>query len=323
MIGLGGIAQSVHLPLIQRNRADVDLVAVVELSASRLATLADRYGVSGRFTSLDALLAAVSDGSVQIDAAIVATGGGHTDEVLALIRAGVRVLVEKPLGWSGQDLDTLERGLADLGRDPHDWLRIGYMKEYDPAVAAARTLLADVTPREVRVEVLHPADGAQIGFARLEPAAGDIDAAALDALTTRAPGRSPRRPAPTTTRCASCGATSSSAPSSTTSLSPGTSASAWTGSSTPAGRATGSPAPCSGWASPRAVCPGTWAGISSPTTRIPRDRHRPPRKGNRPTRVRDALHPQRAHRASGVRRRRPVEQPGKHAHLAPGGGVRA
>ena len=187
VIGLGGIAQSVHLPLIQRNRADVDLAAVVELSASRLAVLADRYGVpaGGRFTSLEALLSALADGSVRIDAAIVATGGGHTDETLALIRAGVKVLVEKPLGWSPQDLDALAQGLADLRRDPRDWLRIGYMKEHDPAVAAAREILADVVPREVRVEVLHPADGAQIRFARLEPAADDVEPATLAALTAR------------------------------------------------------------------------------------------------------------------------------------------
>ena len=62
LIGLGGIAQSVHLPVIQRNRAEVDLAAVVELSPSRLTTFGERYGVpqEGRFTSLDALLGAIA-----------------------------------------------------------------------------------------------------------------------------------------------------------------------------------------------------------------------------------------------------------------------
>lgn len=187
VIGLGAIAQSVHLPLIQRNRADVDLVALVELSPTRLDTLGDRYGVpiNGRFTRLDTLLSAIDAGAVRLDAAIIATGGGHTEEALDLIRAGVRVLVEKPLGWSTQDLDALEDGLADLGIDAGNVLRIGYMKEYDPAVAAAKSLLADVTVREVRIEVLHPADGTQLRFARLEPASDDADPAALAAIAAR------------------------------------------------------------------------------------------------------------------------------------------
>lgn len=188
LIGLGGIAQSVHLPILQRLRGDVDLTALVELSPSRLNLLADRYGVAprGRFTSLDHLLAAIKDGTIAVDAAIVATGGGHTDEALSLIRSGVRVLAEKPLGWSSQDLDSLEAGLADMGREPQDWLLIGYMKEYDPAVAAAKAILADVSVREVHVEVLHPADAAQLKFAHLEPSGiDDADPAVLGALAAR------------------------------------------------------------------------------------------------------------------------------------------
>ena len=187
VVGLGGISQSVHLPVIQRNRADVDLVALVELSRARLDTIAERYGVpaEGRFTSLDDLVAAIDSGDLAVDAAIIATGGGHTDEALALVRAGVKVLVEKPLGWSGRDLDTLENGFTEIGRSPEEWLRIGYMKEHDPAVAAAKALLADVTPREVRVEVLHPADGAQLQFAHLEAASDDVDPVTLAALSTR------------------------------------------------------------------------------------------------------------------------------------------
>lgn len=187
VIGLGVISQAVHLPMIQRNRADIDLSALVELSPSRLATLGDRYAVplEGRFTSLEALVDAIDDGRMQIDGAIVATSGGHTDEALALVRAGVHLLVEKPLGWSARDLDDLEAGFAKMGRDPREWLRIGYMKEYDPAVAVAKSLLANVSPREVRVEVLHPADSHQLQFARLEPS-NRTDAVALATIEERA-----------------------------------------------------------------------------------------------------------------------------------------
>lgn len=188
VVGLGGIAQSVHLPVIQRNRSEIDLVAAVELSPSRLATIADRYAIpaEGRFTDLGALVAAVKEGQLHVDAAIIATGGNHVGETLALIGAGVRVLVEKPLGWSRRDLDVLESGLSSLGVNAEDWLRIGYMKEHDPAVAAAKVLLDQVTPREVCVEVLHPADHAQLHFARVERVADDVDPSALATLNEQA-----------------------------------------------------------------------------------------------------------------------------------------
>ncbi|HMS37791.1 MAG TPA: Gfo/Idh/MocA family oxidoreductase, partial [Arachnia sp.] len=61
VVGLGGIAQAVHLPVIQRRRRDVDLVALAELSPSRLATIAERYGVpeAGRFAGVAELVDAV------------------------------------------------------------------------------------------------------------------------------------------------------------------------------------------------------------------------------------------------------------------------
>lgn len=183
VIGLGGISQAVHLPVIQRHRRDIELAAVAELSASRLAAIADRYGVpeDGRFADVAELTRAVADGRIQVDAAILATTGSHVRDALALALAGVRVLVEKPLAYSHGELDLLERGLTERGLDPDDWVQIGYMKNHDPAVAAARELLAGVTPLEVRTEVLHPADGHQLAFAHLEPQARDLPAERLDA----------------------------------------------------------------------------------------------------------------------------------------------
>lgn len=184
VIGLGGISQAVHLPLIQRRRRDLDLAALVELSPTRLETLGDRYGVpeEARFTGVDALTGAIRDGRLVLDAAILATAGSHVRDALALVRAGVRVMVEKPLAYSHSELDLLERGLADLGLEPSEWVRVGYMKNHDPAVAAARELLAGVRPLEVHVEVLHPADGSQLAFAHLEPPAGDVAPERLEPL---------------------------------------------------------------------------------------------------------------------------------------------
>ncbi len=176
VVGLGAVAQSVHLPVVQRNRADVDLVALAEVSPSRRAVIGSRYGVpdSGWFATAHDLATAMEQGRISVDAAVIATPGNHAEEALALIRAGARVLAEKPLAHSFLEVDELAAGLTQLGRDPHEWLRVGYMKEHDPAVAAARDLLATTVPREVSVEVLHPADATQLRFAQLEPPVVDV-----------------------------------------------------------------------------------------------------------------------------------------------------
>lgn len=187
LAGLGVISQAVHLPLLRRNHRLVRLEALVELSPARLARHAELGGVpaGGRFTSVGALVEAIERGRIRVDCAILATSGSHVDDALALVRAGVRVLVEKPLALSHGELDRLQAGLERLGAEPDEWIRVGYMKEHDPAVARARALLDGLRPRHLGVEVLHPADAAQLRFARLDPPEDDADPASRDGLAAR------------------------------------------------------------------------------------------------------------------------------------------
>lgn len=176
VIGLGAISQSVHLPLLRRNADRFEIAALVDLSADRVADMADRYGVAAahRFTSVEALTAAVQRGDVDVDAAILATTGSHAADVLQLLRAGIRVLAEKPLAFSVAELDALGAYALDTGIDLRDWVRVGYMKEYDAASARAKQLLSEVTLRAVSVEVMHPLDGAQLEFAHLAAPTSDV-----------------------------------------------------------------------------------------------------------------------------------------------------
>ncbi|WP_043559443.1 Gfo/Idh/MocA family protein [Actinomyces israelii] len=187
LVGLGCISQAVHLPVLRRNHRLVAIEALVELSPARLARHAELNGVpaQNRFGDVGALVGAIEEGRVHIDIAILATSGSHVDDALALVGAGVRVLVEKPLALSHSELDRLETGLARLGADPDEWIRVGYMKEYDPATARARHLIDGVRPRHLRVEVLHPTDASQLRFARLDPPDEDVAPAVTAALAAR------------------------------------------------------------------------------------------------------------------------------------------
>lgn len=183
VVGLGGVAQSVHLPLLARRWDLFEIAAVVDLSTDRTARVGRRHGVTAerRFTDLGALLRAVADG-LPLDGVLLATSGSHGGDLLRLARAGLPVLCEKPVALSTAEVDAVEDELRERGRDPRTAVLVGYMKEHDPAVRRAREELAGTRLRAVTVEVLHPADDAQLGFARLLPPAEDVAPEVIAAL---------------------------------------------------------------------------------------------------------------------------------------------
>lgn len=185
VVGAGGIAQAVHLPLLQRNRDRVEISALVDLSAHRRDVVGNRYGIPerSRFACVADLAGAVRSGDLTLDAAILATSGLHCADAALLLGCGLSVLSEKPLAYSARELDELEREARRQGIDLAQRLRVGYMKEYDPAVAAARRHLSGSRVRAVTIEVLHPADDRQLDFARLLAPETDIAADELRRLT--------------------------------------------------------------------------------------------------------------------------------------------
>jgi myo-inositol 2-dehydrogenase/D-chiro-inositol 1-dehydrogenase len=174
--GLGTIAETVHLPLLARRSDLFEVVAVADLSGSRVGRLADRYGVppGRRRTGAAELL---DDGG--FDALLLLTSGSHGELAAAASRRGVPVLCEKPLALTRAEA-------ADLAGLPAELLMVGYMKQYDPAVTElARQLAAIGGPAAVHavdVTVLHPSGDAQLAFAHLPPPPDDLPADELTRL---------------------------------------------------------------------------------------------------------------------------------------------
>lgn len=187
VVGLGAISQSVHLPLIRRNAELFELVALVDLSGAKVKDFATRYGLgeSSGFLSVDALSEAVERGHLALDAVVLATSGSHAHDVSRLMRAGIRVLAEKPLAYSLAELENLNQEATRLGINSADFIRVGYMKEYDFASQQAKDLLSAVSLRAITVEVLHPKDPHQLEFARLAAPSDDIPSAILEDVTRR------------------------------------------------------------------------------------------------------------------------------------------
>jgi myo-inositol 2-dehydrogenase / D-chiro-inositol 1-dehydrogenase len=178
VIGLGVVAQAVHLPLL-RNRYDLfEVTAVCDLSAERAARVAERFGLgaAGRFRSAEELL-----DSGLVDAVLVLTSGSHGQVAGAALGRGLPTLCEKPLAYTLAEADSLERLSAKEGTP----LQLGYMKLYDPAVRRAHRELAATRPvlRAVEVTVLHPSGSSQLAHANLEPPPSDVPAPTLAALS--------------------------------------------------------------------------------------------------------------------------------------------
>jgi predicted dehydrogenase len=173
VVGLGAVAQAVHLPLLAKHPALFRPAALCDLSPSTRARLAGPLALEDDrlFSSAEELVA-----FADIDAVAILTSGSHGELAAAAARADLAIFCEKPLAYTRAEIDEL----ATL--DPR--LMLGYMKLYDPAVERARELLAGrPAPRAVDVTVLHPPDAPQLAHAALPPRPTDLDAAMLDALS--------------------------------------------------------------------------------------------------------------------------------------------
>ena len=189
VVGLGAVAQAVHLPLLQKHPERFRVAALCDLSRGTRDGLGARYGVTEgrRFARAEELL-----GTSGLDAVAILTSGSHAALAAEAARAGLAVFCEKPLAYSVGEIDDL------ASAEPV--LQLGYMKLYDPAVERAAALLAErPSARSVEVTVLHPPSGPQLAHAGLLPPAGDIgtdDLARLQAdeatALERALGPAPR-----------------------------------------------------------------------------------------------------------------------------------
>ena len=181
ILGLGAVAQAVHLPILDRLGERFEIAAIADLSATLVERIGARYRVpsGAQFGSLEALLA-----GPELDGLLILTSGSHGAAVLAGLDRGLAVFAEKPLAWTLAEADAIAGKLAG---DPRGKLQVGYMKLYDPAVVDGVAAVSDVTRvgpvRSIEVCVLHPTSERQLAHARLLPPPTDIDAGTIAILT--------------------------------------------------------------------------------------------------------------------------------------------
>lgn len=107
MVGCGAVAEHRHLPALAR-RNDCSVVALVDQNPQRAKGLVRHFGNPKILTDFRGLL------PLEIDVAIVALPNHlHAAVSVELLRAGIHVLVEKPIALSVADCDEMLRAAEE------------------------------------------------------------------------------------------------------------------------------------------------------------------------------------------------------------------
>jgi predicted dehydrogenase len=130
VIGLGEVAQVIHLPVLQDLADRYEVAAVCDISPGLLQRIGDRYSVESRYAAAADMVA-----GEDLDCVFVLNSDEyHAECVIAALQHGMHVFVEKPMCLSPQEAAAIIRARDDAGRA----VMVGYMRRFAPAFVQAR-----------------------------------------------------------------------------------------------------------------------------------------------------------------------------------------
>jgi predicted dehydrogenase len=138
VIGLGEVAQVIHLPVIESLPEHYELAAVCDISPGLLKRVGDRYRVERRYADAKELIAAGG-----LDCVLVLNSDEyHAEATIAALDAGLHVLVEKPMCLSPREAEEIIAARDRAGRT----VMVAYMRRFAPAFTEAVRRLPDLGP---------------------------------------------------------------------------------------------------------------------------------------------------------------------------------
>jgi predicted dehydrogenase len=142
VVGAGLIAQVMHLHYLRELADRFEIAALCDLVPENAAASAARYGIPRTFTDWRDLL------REPLDAVLVLTSASHAPMAIEAAKAGIHVLVEKPMCFSVVEGRQMVAAAAEAGVI----LMVAYNKRYDPAYLRFRDEAAAMAdPRFMRV----------------------------------------------------------------------------------------------------------------------------------------------------------------------------
>lgn len=132
VIGLGGVAQLVHLPNLAK-LPNAELTSVSEINKSRLQMIADKFNVKERYSNYLEMLE-----KSDIEAVIVATPTStHKEIAIECLSAGKDILIEKPLARSYQEA----KQIVDAAKKFKKKLMVGMNLRFRPDTMLLRSFI--------------------------------------------------------------------------------------------------------------------------------------------------------------------------------------
>lgn len=138
LIGLGEVAQIVHLPIIDSLPARYELAAICDISPLLVEHVGDRYGVDSRYADAMEMIE-----HEDLDCVFVLNSDEyHAECVVAALDRGMHVLVEKPMCLSPLEAEEIIAARDRAGKV----VMVAYMRRFAPAFDEAVKRLPDLGP---------------------------------------------------------------------------------------------------------------------------------------------------------------------------------
>jgi predicted dehydrogenase len=149
VIGLGEVAQVIHLPIIDQLPDHYELAAVCDVSPGLLKRVGDRYRVEHRYGDFHEMIEAGG-----LDCVFVLNSDEyHAECTVAALDAGIHVLVEKPMCLSPREAEEIIAARNRSGKT----VMVAYMRRFAPAFTEAVERLPELG--EIRYARVHDVIG--------------------------------------------------------------------------------------------------------------------------------------------------------------------
>ena len=133
VIGLGGIAQLVHLPNLAK-LSNVEVIAVADIDKRKVTAIADKFDIKNRYTNYKELLT-----REDLDAVIIATPtSAHSEVTNEALLKNKHVLVEKPF------VRSYDEGvpLVELAKEADRFLVVGMNLRHRPDAMLLKSVVS-------------------------------------------------------------------------------------------------------------------------------------------------------------------------------------
>lgn len=125
-VALAGLGFGAEFIPIYQAHPDAELVAVCQRTESALRSTADQFGIPGRYTSFDAMLANPDIDAVHINTPIP----DHAAQSIAALRAGKHVACTVPMATTVEECRTIVRAAQESGRNYMMMETVVYSREF-------------------------------------------------------------------------------------------------------------------------------------------------------------------------------------------------